>query len=221
MLDYTLRGAGKYGGHPQRLAPLRRYLIAAITTLARPDAILDMSVDPDRAQWLRDDRLFALNPAGRIQTKKYRPVVPVGDLLGEWLEATTDRFVCFEHEREDNDGKPYIEQVGVNSIRSGWDSMRLHLKLPARWGPKLLRHSMATLLRNRRVDPWELKGQMGHKIPGSTEIYATYDPDYLGTVQAGIADIVSDLSKPAGAALHPKRTQRSTNVVDLEQKRRA
>jgi hypothetical protein len=47
----------------------------------------------------------------------------------------------------------YIEQAGVNSIRSGWDPMRLHLKQPAKWGPKLLRHSIATLLCDRRVDP--------------------------------------------------------------------
>lgn len=221
LLDYTLRGAGRYGGHAARLLPLRRYIIAAVTTLARPDAILDMSVIPERAQWLRDDLRYALNPAGRVQTKKHRPIVPAGELLTEWLGATDAWFICYERTREGDDGEPVIDQVAVKSIRSAWDTMRDHLKLPATWGPKLLRHSMATELRRRRVDPWELSGQLGHRLLRTSETYAAFAPDYLGTVQAGIADVLADLSKSAAAALHPKLTRKDTNVVDFDTVRRA
>lgn len=200
MLDYTCRGAGNYAGHAARLLPLRRYLIAAICTLARPDAIMDMSVRPERRQWLREDRRFALNPVGRIQTKKHRPVIVVNDLLEEWLCATQDWFVCREKTAVNPEtGEEVIIQTGVASIRSAWDTMRETLKLPQSWGPKLLRHSMATELRRRGVDPWELAGQLGHRVLKTSELYAAYDPNYLSTVQAGIGDIVEDLRKLTGA----------------------
>ncbi|MBV1691820.1 hypothetical protein KRR38_30120 [Novosphingobium sp. G106] len=74
LLDYSVRGARNYAGHADRLLPFRRYLSAAICTLARPDAIYDMNVDRNREQWMQNERMFALNPAGRIQTKKFRPI---------------------------------------------------------------------------------------------------------------------------------------------------
>jgi phage protein U len=214
MLDYSLRGAGKLTNHANRLMPLRRYLIAAIATLARPDAIIDMSVAVERGQWIRDDRRFALNPRGRLQTRKHRPLVPVGPNLEAWLAATEEWFVVHEREIEVA-GETEIEQRRVASIRSAWDTMRVTLKLPAGWGPKLLRHSMATELRKRRVDPWELSGQLGHRVLATSETYAAFAPDYLGTVQAGITDVFSELERLAGQAVHPSFTRAAANVAAL------
>jgi hypothetical protein len=45
------QGAGNHAGHADRFSPLRRYLIAAICSLARPDAIFDMSVERHHS-WL-------------------------------------------------------------------------------------------------------------------------------------------------------------------------
>jgi hypothetical protein len=69
VLDFAASGAGNYGAHSDLLIPLRRYAIGAISALARPDAIFDMSVAPQRLQWMRRERRFDLNPAQRIQTK--------------------------------------------------------------------------------------------------------------------------------------------------------
>src|SRR5690606_27969238 len=77
ILDFTSSGAGNYAGHADRLLPMRRYLIAGISTLARPDAVFDMSVAPARQQWFPAFGIFSLNPAERLQTKKHRPTVPV------------------------------------------------------------------------------------------------------------------------------------------------
>jgi len=206
MLDYTMTGGGSYAGHRALLLPLRRYLIGAICTLARPDAILDMSIAIDRAQWMKDDRRFNLNPAGRPQTKKHRPIIPVNDLLHAWLCQTQQWFICKERMSLDADGEvERVEQIGVKTVRSGWDTMRVHLGLPAGWGPKLIRHSMASELRKRRADPWELSGQLGHRMLRTSEIYAIFDPDYLSTVQAAIADVIADLQKLCGSALLPRR----------------
>lgn len=217
LLDYSLNGAGKYAGHGARLLPLRRYLIAAICTLARPDAILDMSVKPGREQWMRDAGLFALNPAGRIQTKKVRPVLPVVPLLASWLEVTDDWFVCTERTHFDEKQKvDIITQHAVRSIRSAWDGARQAVGIPDGWGPKLIRHSMATILANRRVDLIELEMALGHRVLNKTSSrYAMFDPTYLGTVKAGIEDVISDLAKVAGSALRAKLAQKQENVIVL------
>jgi len=214
LLDYSLRGAGNYAGHGARLLPLRRYLIAAICTLARPDAILDMSVNPAREQWLKEHGLFALNPAGRIQTKKVRPIVPVVPLLNTWLDTTQEWFVCIESTRIDPKTRAEITvQAPVDGIRSGWNSARGQLGIPAGWGPKLVRHSMATILANRGVDLVQLEMALGHRVLSKTTgRYAIFDPNYLATVRQGIEDVIADLTKAAGPALHAKLTQKDENV---------
>lgn len=217
VLDYSLRGAGKYGGHGARLLPLRRYLIAAICTLARPDAILDMSVKAEREQWMPDDRRFSLNPSGRLQTKKVRPVVPVVPLLHSWLEATDEWFVCGERTKYDERQRIDVTtQYKVASVRSAWDTASDALKIPAGWGPKLIRHSMATILANRGVNLIELEMALGHRVLGKTSSrYAIFGPDYLSTIKSGIDDVIADLTKAVGPALHAKLTQKHTEVVVL------
>ena len=54
----------------------------SLNTLARPDAVLDLG--PAQVDIKR--RLIKLNPDGRKQTKKYRPVVPISETLLPWLE---------------------------------------------------------------------------------------------------------------------------------------
>jgi hypothetical protein len=217
LLDYSMRGAGRYGGHADRLLPLRRYLIGAICTLARPDAVLDMSSATRRGQWMKDERRFALNPEGRVQTKKVRPVMPVVDLLDSWLSTTDEWLVC--HEQKSFDERQQIdvvEQIGVSGIRSAWTTARKELGIPDGWGPKLLRHSMATVLVKRRVDMVELEIALGHRPLGKTSSrYAIFDPSYLSTISDGIEDIIADLMKQSGAALHPKLSHSFENVTVL------
>lgn len=217
LLDYSIRGAGNYKGHADRLISLRRYLIGAITTLARPDAILDMSVSRDRGQWMQDERRFALNPEGRLQTKKVRPVLPVVDLLHSWLKETDEWLVCGQRTYYDeNQQIDVAEQYRVASVKKGWLGARAHIGIPDGWGPKLLRHSMATILANRRVDLVELEIALGHRPLGKTSSrYAIFDPDYLSTIRGGLEDVIADLTRKVGPALHPKLTQDFDNVTVL------
>lgn len=217
LLDYTMTGAGKYGGHADRLIPLRRYLVGAICTIARPDAILDMSVARQRGQWMQSERRFALNPEGRLQTKKVRPVLPVVNVLHSWLTSTDEWLVCRESKSFDGDQQiDVVEQLRVASVRSAWDSAREALGIPDGWGPKLIRHSMATILANRRVDLIELEIALGHRVLGKTSSrYAIFEPDYLATIRDGIEDVLADLMRGSGGALHPKLTRDHSNISVL------
>lgn len=217
LLDYTMRGDGKYAGHADRLLPLRRYLVAAICTLARPDAIFEMNVAPGRGQWMRDEHRIALNPEGRLQTKKHRPVMPIVSTLEAWLSETDEWFVCRDVKSFDEDQKiDVVEQVRVASVRSAWDSAREALHIPDGWGPKLARHSMATILANRKVDLVELEMALGHRVLAKTSSrYAIFDPDYLASIRDGIEDVLADLLRCSNGALHPKLTRDHMNVVPL------
>jgi hypothetical protein len=224
LLNLTMEGGGNYAGHAERLLPLRRYIIAAICTLGRPDAILDMSVLPSRGQWHSDTALFDLNPAGRIQTNKYRAVIPVTSLLGTWLEATDEWFVCGRRNIGSKE-EPVWQEYKVSSVRSGWDTAREHLSLPQGWGPKLIRHSMATILANRRVPQTERKLLMGHEaLEGSQKAYVIFDPDYLAKAKETIEEVVAELRKLAPAALIPpgiRLPERPGSLAPLEPARAA
>ncbi len=143
----------------------RMFLALAYGSLARPEAILELTremVDFDR-------RLLAQNPAGRRQTKKYRPTVPVCDFLLPWLhEAPPGPLVTWH-------GKP------IASFKTAWRKIRDRAGLGKDVVAKTIRHTMATELRAAGVPEAEIQGFLGHRaFTGRTEVYAKYRPDYLG-----------------------------------------
>lgn len=101
-------------------------------------------------------------------------------------------------------------------MRSARDSAREVLHIPDGWGSKLIRHSMATILANRKVNLVELEMALGHRVLGKTSSrYAIFDPDYLATIREGIDDVLGDLSKRSGGALHPRFTRKHANITVL------
>lgn len=176
---------------------LLNYMRAAVATLARPDAILDISTSPDRRQWNSDRRILALNPAQRRQTKKYRPVVPIARQFAPWLDITTGFL------------------IPINSIRSAWESMAQRLALPAdgEAGTKLIRRSMAKLLRDRmaKSDWTEIEMMLGHdRFDSVSDIYAPFDPDYLSAARYEIEAIIEEVETLAPGAFYRAITARQT-----------
>ena len=157
---------------------LMRFCMIALNTLARPDAIFDLR--PSQVDLT--DRIMHLNPSGRIQTKKYRPVVPISDTLLPWLK--------------DCEGPTYVSYFG-KPIRSIKKSFAEAAKLAGvdNVTPYCLRTTMATELRRRNVSEWELMGIMGHKskTARTTERYAFYSPDYLSAAIKAIDAYFLDL----------------------------
>jgi integrase len=157
-----------------------RYCMIRLCTGCRGDAALDLS--PDQIDW--QHRLIRLNPAGRRQTKKYRPVVPLTEALAAILE-------------EAEGGGSYVHWHGrhVASVKTTWRKIRMSAGLPAWFAPKVLRHTVATELRRRGVPDWEVSGQIGHKKAGTSEIYAKFDPTYLGKAAKALDEWMLELSR--------------------------
>lgn len=163
---------------------VRTYVLIRLCTGCRGDAALDLQP----FQIDRDAKLIRLNPPGRTQTKKYRPVVPLCDTLLAHLDGLKAESY-------------YVHWHGakVESIKTTWRKIVVNAKLPAWFMPKVLRHTVATELRRRGVPAWEASGLLGHKRAGTSEIYAKFDPDYLSLARAAIDEWMAELGVNAGS----------------------
>ena len=156
------------------------YCLIRLCTGCRGDAALDLQ--PFQIDW--DAKLVRLNPAGRRQTKKYRPIVPLTRTLSTHLKSVTD-------------AAHYAGWRGkkVAQIKTTWRKLRQNAGLPEWFAPKVLRHTVASELRRRGVPGWEVSGQLGHKTGGTTETYAKFDPAYLGKARKALDAWMTDLAK--------------------------
>lgn len=178
---------------------LQAYLMAAVSTLARPEAILDLSTSPEREQVDFNRRLIHLNPKGRTQTKKYRPVLPLSDRLLPWLSA------CEAMRKDTNERANgfLVEYKGkqLSAIRMTWNRAKTALGWPMvrDWDAKMIRHTVATWLRANKskygIDKEDIKMQLGHHRPDVTDIYAIHEPDYMDNIQVGIEAFFKLLEK--------------------------
>lgn len=157
------------------------FLLLLVGTLARPTALLELR--PHQIDF--DNRLIRLNPPGREQTKKRRPTVPLVDTLLPWLMAADKRAFVVQ---------PYKRQMRpIRSVKTTWRKLRKRAGLPGDVVPTSIRHAVATELRRRGVPRWEIEGFLGHSSDSTSEIYAKYAPDYLGTAAAAIDAYFAEL----------------------------
>lgn len=139
--------------------PMRRYLTLLIGTWCRPEPALKL----DSSQI--DDRrgLIHLNPIGRDQNKKYRPVVRLPSFIlkdceGNWIYRGGD---------------------GAKSIRRAIRTSRERAGFGTDVNSTSIRHTMARWAREQGCSGWDVACQLGHKVAGTTEVYAEFDPKYL------------------------------------------
>ncbi len=202
-----------YAAESPRRRALHRFLIASICTIARPDAIFDMSTDHKRGQWRPGEKLIDLNPQGRAQTKKHRPILPVQPLLAHWLDHTLDTAKADKGQSGgwlvNHNGEP------VESVGTAWTKMLAHIGLPTgrAYQPYVLRRSLATICRERGATHWDLAGHMGHSIAAQTESYAA--TTLYPTAQAALASVIAELEKLVPSALHRTCTGAGGNVTPL------
>jgi integrase len=173
------------------------FLLIAATTLARPAAILDLGPSQfDEAHGLLD-----LNPPGRTQNKKFRPIVPVTKTLLPWLQrdaGPSGRFVSYRK-------KP------VHSILHMWRLTRAAAGLDKRVTPYSMRHGLAREMRKRRVPTEQISLFLGHLPDGSaatTSIYAPYEPGFLADAVNAIESVMTEIR------LHLKRAQIDMPNID-------
>lgn len=155
---------------PERL---KRWIVISLLTGCRPEAALDLAPPARR----RDAGLVNLNPKGRVQNKKHRPIVREPRVL----RACLDRW---EKDGLDAYGGRYCGYTSIEGVKSALDRLRLKkdVALP---GLSLysFRHKVVSVLRARRVPEDQIARQLGHRRRDlrTTSGYGEFDPDYLKT----------------------------------------
>lgn len=202
MFNYCLRPTGGRSDKERAMIAATRgnllaYLRMAVATWARPDAIYDVTSD----QWHSDARVLNLNPKGRRQTKKYRPIVPIARQLAPLLDELDGQW------------------LSVSSIRHGWDNMRAELGLPGGGaaGEKLIRRSISTIARKRIGEANWRQGEimLGHVKASISDIYAVPDPANLGLALDATEAIIDEIEALApGAYRKLTAVQPTLSVVE-------
>ena len=109
----------------------------------------------------------------------------------------------------------------VKDITGAWETMRDSLGWPSdgQYGPKLIRRSMAKLLRDRlpKRDWPEIEMMLGHdKFDQTSDIYAPFDPDYLAAAKAEVERIIGEIESLAPGAFHRSNTGDGAVVIPMK-----
>jgi integrase len=144
----------------------RLYVLVGLYSMARPSAILELTwdrVDFERGQ-------IDLNPRGRRQTKKRRPVVPLND------EALDELKQAYEGRQSE-----YVIERGakrIGNIKKAFQAASKRAGIHVT--PYTLRHTGAVWAAEAGVSMAELAQFMGHDDDATTQKhYARFSPDYL------------------------------------------
>lgn len=188
--------------YPVKRLALLNFLRLSVVTLIRPEHAHYVTAAPADGQWNSAAATLNLLPKGEAQTKKRRPIVPVARQAREWLDATPG---------------PIVQPV---SMKSSWTRMQGKLGLPGagQAGPKLIRRSMATLIRSR-LDPRdvaEVEIFLGHRGSSRiTDLYAPSDPAYLARARLAIEGIIEEIEAAAPGAFHRTDTAAGAAVITI------
>jgi len=151
------------------------YMSLGVFTMGRPSALFELTWD--RVNFIRG--VIDLNPVGRHQTAKRRPVVPMGKKLRADLSTAWEARTC-----------AYVIERGGKPIKS---IKKAFLAAGARSGvhatPYTLRHTGAVWAAEGGTPMSELAQMMGHDDDRTTQQhYARYSPEYL----RGVANTIED-----------------------------
>jgi hypothetical protein len=165
-----------------------RYLVVALNTWARPEAVTDLNFETHVDV---EHRLVNLLPAGRAQNDKRRPTIPLTDTLLGWAITWNEPYpIRWEGERVVSIKKA-LRRVGVD----------LGMPLLNRY---TIRHFMATLVRRQKLADGRYVSReqrslwLGHTIKegsDTTSWYETYDPDYLSEAREATDLIMRELDR--------------------------
>jgi integrase len=162
------------------------YSIAEINTAARPEAVLELIAE--QIDWEHD--LFEMNPPGRVQTKKFRPIMRISVCWAPWLRTSKSG--------------PIVSYRGeaVKSIKTAMRNLVSKAELKGRVNSTSIRHTIGRYMENvAKVPGREISLFLGH-IPvakkKSTRRYSGIDPhapEYMSNAIAAVEAFVREVNK--------------------------
>lgn len=169
-----------------------RFVMIMLNTCARNEAIFDLRISE---QVNFEYGTIDLNPPGRRQTRKRRPVIRMTTNLAGWFEHWGDDkpikgYQDVVEKRLNKLGKPIVDTDGKEHSGLHMPEMTCYT----------LRHFMATNMRRASfpVSKEQRSKWLGHAVKeGSktTDWYETFDPDYLEQPMRATDEILRKLQK--------------------------
>lgn len=158
------------------------FIILLINTASRPGALLNLQMNQID---LEADRID-LNPIGRVQTSKWRPVLPLTDTLRPWVSGlNTDYLVTWRR-------RPIAE------IDTSFVNACCKAGLPGGEAAYSLRHMIGRWMRKNQVPLQEIGVWLGHiqppQNPKTTLVYSPDEPTYLMNAKAAVEGFVRQLN---------------------------
>lgn len=191
-----------------------RYVIIALNTCARNEAIFDLTISK---QVDHEFGTIDLNPVGRRQTKKRRPIIRMTTNLAAWFAHWGDdkpirQYQDTVEKRLNKLGKPTLDAEGnVTDVGLGMPEMTCYT----------LRHFIATSLRRASfpVSREQRSKWLGHSVnEGSktTDMYEKFDPDYLEEPMRATEEIMAKLQKHTKRKLFAPKTKAAGKLRVVE-----
>jgi integrase len=186
-----------------------RFILIGLYTGTRAAPICEAATRPTVGRaWVDVHRgVFYRRAAGKRDTKKKAPPVRLpGRLLAHmrrWVRLGIARDFMVEYE-----GRP-IKRVSKAFTASVRDAELSDVN--GRVTPHILRHTAATWLMQRGVDPWVAAGYLGMTVETLLENYGHHHPDHLSQAREAFENVGPLRDRMRGG----KREQTSANVVDL------
>ncbi len=189
-----------------------RYVMLALNTWARPEAIMDLRV---RAQVDFEHGLLDLNPPGRRQNDKRRPTIRLTGNLRGWLEHWGQ------------DAPMMWNNQPIKSVKRTWQRHASACGLPE-FTRYTLRHFMATKVRRAKPPvPAEQRsqwlGHVGDRANRTTRMYEKFDPDFLADCARATDAIIEEPQDHTRRTLDARksggveaRAELPTHLQDLE-----
>lgn len=147
---------------------LARWLLIEMTTGCRPEAAIDLAP----AARIQEAQAIDLNPEGRVQNKKHRPILRCPKVLtvalNRWEKAGLDKH-----------GGKYCGYASVDSVDSALERVCKKVGL-GQMSVYSLRHKVTTVLRAAGVPSEQIARQLGHKRAdtATSDLYGEFSPDF-------------------------------------------
>ncbi len=183
---------------------LFRYVIMALNTWARPEAILELDVGKqvDFTAGTVD-----MNPPGRRQNNKVRPLIRLTDNLKGWL-------LHWGETRPINRNGNVVARIRHSDFRE------IGKRAEVPMTPYTLRHYMATRIRRLpegiRPTREERAAWLGHVDPHhrtTEEWYESHDPHYLEQCRKGIDAVMAQLNLISPKSLFAPNAVQGTGLT--------
>lgn len=158
-------------------------------TGARTAAILDLR----QGSFERDPALIRLNPAGRVQTNKWRPCLPIQKHLQPWIEQLPQGHAVTWRGRS------------VKNVKTGRAAAVERALLDPGTNSYSVRHSLGRFMLRNGVAHEQIGVWLGHvappESPETTLIYSPYEPEFLIDAKRATEKFVAEIAARAKTPL--------------------